>query len=120
VHVHLERLVTLEYVLVHRGRQGQSFEYELLYDGEGQDGRPFLTGLLDVETLRSQAYDGKSSGSGANSSGRFGPDSGVFGPPPQRSLSADKQIGSFSPPTCENAHLDAARMPSCRTSAAPV
>lgn len=32
--VHLERLVTLEYLLVHRGQRGQSFVYELLFEGE--------------------------------------------------------------------------------------
>ena len=32
-------------------RRGQSFVYELLYDGQGQDGKPFLIGLLDVEML---------------------------------------------------------------------
>lgn len=46
--VHLGRLVELEYVLPHRGKQGQSYAYELLYQGEGQDGSRFLTGLLDV------------------------------------------------------------------------
>jgi DNA primase catalytic core len=55
VRVHLDRLVELEYVLVHRGGRGQSFVYELLYDGEGQDGRPFVLGLLDVEKLRQLA-----------------------------------------------------------------
>ena len=40
--VHLDRLVELEYVLVHRGGRGQSFVYELLYDGKGKDGKPFL------------------------------------------------------------------------------
>ena len=49
--VHLERLVELEYLLVHRGGRGQSFVYELLYDGQGQDGTPFLPGLIDVEAL---------------------------------------------------------------------
>ena len=38
--------------MVHRGGRGQSYVYELLYDGKGQDGKPFLMGLLDVETLR--------------------------------------------------------------------
>jgi hypothetical protein len=52
VRVHLQRLVELEYVLVHRGGRGQSFVYELLYDGQGQDGRPFVLGLLDVEALK--------------------------------------------------------------------
>ena len=53
--VHLERLVELEYVLVHRGGRGQSFEYELLYDGRGEDGAPFLAGLIDVEALKKSA-----------------------------------------------------------------
>ena len=39
----------MEYVLVHRGRRGQGFVYEMLYDGEGQDGKPFLMGLLDAD-----------------------------------------------------------------------
>jgi DNA primase len=121
VHVHLERLVTLEYVLVHRGRQGQSFEYELLYDGEGQDGRPFLTGLLDVETLRAQPTTESLRGLEPTLRGRFGPDSGgIRTTPTTVSPSADKGIGSFSPPTSENAHLDIPEMPSRRTSAAAV
>jgi len=52
VRVHLDRLTQLEYVLVHRGGRGQSFEYELLYDGEGGDGDTFLMGLLDVAQLQ--------------------------------------------------------------------
>lgn len=43
--VHLGRLVELEYVIVHRGRRGQSFEYELVYEGEGKAGERFLVGL---------------------------------------------------------------------------
>jgi DNA primase len=52
VRVHLDRLVTLEYVLVHRGSRGQGFVYELLYDGQGQEGESFVMGLVDVEGLR--------------------------------------------------------------------
>jgi hypothetical protein len=52
VRTHLDRLVTLEYVLVHRGGRGQGFVYELLYDGQGHEGEPFVMGLVDVETLR--------------------------------------------------------------------
>ncbi|MBK9373268.1 MAG: toprim domain-containing protein [Holophagales bacterium] len=48
---HLDRLAALEYVLVHRGGRGQSFVYELLWRGEGKDGRPFLLGLLDTAAL---------------------------------------------------------------------
>jgi DNA primase len=45
--VHLERLVQLEYLLTHRGTRGQSFEYELLYDGDGQQA-VHLSGLLEI------------------------------------------------------------------------
>jgi DNA primase catalytic core len=54
VRTHLDRLTEMEYLLVHRGSRGQSFVYELLYAGEGQDGQPFLMGLLDVERLRTR------------------------------------------------------------------
>ena len=49
---HLDRLVEMEYALVHRGGRGQSFVYELLWDGKGSDGETFLIGLVDVEALR--------------------------------------------------------------------
>jgi len=48
--VHLERLTHLEYLLVHRGGRGQSFVYELLYDGNGE-AAPHLSGLLDTSTM---------------------------------------------------------------------
>jgi DNA primase len=62
--VHLARLVELEYLLVHRGGRGQSFEYELLYDGAAHPESPHLSGLIDVEALRRE-YDAERSGSTA-------------------------------------------------------
>jgi DNA primase catalytic core len=49
--IHLDRLVSMEYLLVHRGSRGQSFVYELLYAGEGKEGRRFVLGLVDVAKL---------------------------------------------------------------------
>lgn len=49
--LHLERLVQMEYLLVHRGQRGQSFEYELLYDGVGSDAQAFVPGLIDIASL---------------------------------------------------------------------
>ncbi|KAF0240846.1 MAG: hypothetical protein FD180_4742 [Planctomycetota bacterium] len=49
--LHLGRLVELEYVLVHHGSRGQSFVYELVYDGRGEDGAPFLPGLIETSKL---------------------------------------------------------------------
>jgi DNA primase len=51
--VHLERLVELEYLLVHRGMRGQSFVYELLFDGPAASEAPHLSGLIDVATMAS-------------------------------------------------------------------
>ena len=47
--IHLARLTELEYLLVHRGGRGQSFEYELLYDGAAEECGPHISGLIDVE-----------------------------------------------------------------------
>ena len=58
VKTHIKKLEELEYLLVHRGGRGQSFVYELLYDGKGQDGHPFLMGLIDTQQLK-HAYDEK-------------------------------------------------------------
>ena len=48
--VHLDRLVAMEYLLVHRGSRGQSFVYELVYDGDGS-ATPYLSGLIDATTM---------------------------------------------------------------------
>ena len=53
--LHLDRLVGLEYLLVHRGARGSSFVYELVYDGAGRDGKPFVPGLIDVAALKATA-----------------------------------------------------------------
>ena len=80
--IHLQRLTDLEYVLLHRGGRGQSFVYELLYQGEGQDGRSFLMGLVNMETLRPEdaVYDAEWSGKNEERSGvgrpSVGPQSG--------------------------------------------
>jgi CHC2-type zinc finger protein/Toprim domain-containing protein len=59
--IHLARLVELEYLLVHRGGRGQSFEYELIYDGKADAEERRVSGLIDVEALRHR-YDAGRSG----------------------------------------------------------
>ncbi len=49
--VHLDRLIDLEYVLVHRGGAGARFVYALAFDGDVQSHSPQLIGLLDPEAL---------------------------------------------------------------------
>jgi hypothetical protein len=51
VRKHLKRLIELEYVVAHRTGHGNAKEYELLYDGQGREGEPFLLGLVDPAKL---------------------------------------------------------------------
>ncbi len=72
--VHLGRLAEMEYLLVHRSGRGQSFAYELLYQGEGDHGDVFLMGLIDVARLGAEHgskhdYDNRRSGQNARWSG---------------------------------------------------
>jgi hypothetical protein len=64
--LHLSRLAELEYLLIHRVSHGQAYEYELLYDGEGNSGTPFVLGL-------NHPYDGARSGAKPERSGRGRP-----------------------------------------------
>jgi len=51
VRIHLERLIAMEYVRCVAGRNGQRFEYELLFDGDLERAAPQMIGLIDVHTL---------------------------------------------------------------------
>ena len=53
--VHLTRLHELEYLLAHRGMRGQSFEYELVFDGETGADAPHLVGLIGADELDESA-----------------------------------------------------------------
>jgi DNA primase catalytic core len=70
--LHLERLVDLDYLLVHRGQRGQSFVYELQFDGGANEAAPRLMGLLDVETLTAATTMPSSRGEAASSRGPAG------------------------------------------------
>lgn len=65
--IHLERLAAMEFVLVHRGQRGQSYEYELLHDSAG-DG-PHLSGLIDTAALKSASTTPSSRGSAGEFAG---------------------------------------------------
>jgi hypothetical protein len=47
--VHLSRLVEMEYLAVHRGKQGQGFVYELAWAGDAADGERVLGGLVELD-----------------------------------------------------------------------
>jgi DNA primase len=93
--VHLERLVTLEYLLVHRGQRGQSFVYELRYDGDGT-AAAHLSGLIDVTTMTT------SRGPEAENAGPTRPGRGVNAPPsrtPENPATPQRATPAAHPPT---------------------
>jgi len=76
--VHLTRLVELEYVIAHRGGRGQSFVYELLYDGSADDDSARLPGLIDVESLRTTITTSELRGSKGRLKGSIRPQNGAI------------------------------------------
>ena len=74
--IHLHRLEELEYLLIHRGGRGQSIVYELMFARPTDSGRPMLGGLIEVERLAGNVYDGKKSGPGGQRSGSSRPQVG--------------------------------------------
>lgn len=71
--VHLSRLAELEYVLIHRVKAGQGYEYELLWDGEGEAGERFVMGLSAPDA---HVYDARWSGAAGQ---RSAPGRGLAG-----------------------------------------
>jgi DNA primase catalytic core len=49
---HIKQLEELEYLYSVVGKKGKEYVYELLYTGDGEEGKPFLSGLMSVERLR--------------------------------------------------------------------
>jgi hypothetical protein len=101
VRIHLQKLVDLEYVLTHRGGRGQSFVYELVYGGEGTDGKPFTLGLIDTNTLQNHAYVEKFE----HENGQFEGGSSI--------QSAPIEGGSCAPESAESLGGDRSKRASC-------
>jgi len=89
VRTHLGRLVDLEYVITHRGRRGQTFEYELTWQppAEGAQGDlrrfPGLVEVADLEPSRvpDAGSRGSSTGFEPPTRGHSGPIEGRFAVP---------------------------------------
>lgn len=95
--LHLDRLVELEYLLPHRGQRGQSFVYELIFDGAVGDSAPRLPGLIEIEatTQSSRGSEQSSRGNEAEFAGpsrahraQFAPGSRVANMPSEASTDA--------------------------------
>ena len=48
---YLQHLISLEYVVQTAGRNGCRMEYQLLFDGDPDEDRRYLSGLVNVEDL---------------------------------------------------------------------
>lgn len=71
--IHLERLAAMEFILVHRGQRGQSYEYELLHDQDMGSPAAHLSGLIDVAALQSLSGPASTNPSSRGSVGEFAP-----------------------------------------------
>lgn len=68
--VHLDRLVTLDYVAVHGGKLGQRFAYSLLFDGDADRDGPQAMGISDAAAPTSRGETVTSRGKSATSRGQ--------------------------------------------------
>jgi hypothetical protein len=112
---HLGKLAELEYVLVHRASRGQSFVYELFYGGEGQDGRPFLMGLIELDKLteklgqlgydqKREEHNGPWEGPGRGQGATREPRGSAA--PTGAEPASHRPSQPSEPPQAQNAHLD--------------
>ena len=77
IRVHMDRLTDMEYLIAHRGGRGQSFVYELLYDGKDQQDKAHLNGLINTELLKKQYYDSNNAEETQTVTGSKRPQNGV-------------------------------------------
>ena len=57
VKTHIKQLEELEYIYSLTGRKGKEYLYELVYKGGGEDDKPFLIGLADLDEVRRKAEE---------------------------------------------------------------
>jgi len=68
---HLQRLVDMEYLVMHQGKFGQLHTYELLYDGGGENGKHCM-GLIEIPELK-RRYDAHLAGQNGHLAGPRAP-----------------------------------------------
>ena len=104
--LHLKRLEEMEYLIVHQGGRGQRIVYELLYDGQGGDGRPFLPCLIDLGEYDDN-LPGRNSELPATFRAASGPLPGGFrgGENDEKPINGTR-LGAVAAESVKNAHLE--------------
>lgn len=69
IDIHLKRLERFEYVLTGQRERAGAFAYTLDYNGQGQDGSPFMLGLADVATISERMQRDKNTTTTGSSEG---------------------------------------------------
>jgi|CXWL01.1.fsa_nt_gi DNA primase catalytic core len=73
VRIHTDRLMLLDYLLPHAGRNGQRFSYELAFDGDVGRDAPQAIGLFDIEGMSTTATSQGPSSNLAGQNGNLAP-----------------------------------------------
>jgi len=107
--IHLDRLVTMEYVLLHRSGRGHTYVYELLYEGSPA-AQPHLSGLIDVARLKNSTTTTGVRGKESECTGvkrpQNGADTGVKRPPDSALIdSNDAPLGGLNHATTQNGYI---------------
>lgn len=122
--VHLERLTQMEYLVTHRGTRGQSFVYELVWDGAADETGLRLPGLIDVDALQSATTNASSRGSQGRFAGSTRPQNGGSAGgsrAPGNAENPDKTAVERDPlPNVEMAHVSGAASPHRNHTAPPL
>jgi len=95
---HLQRLVDYEYVLVHQGARGQTFTYELVYNGEARQRERFVMGLVDVARLKEEAAAPRTTADLAHPEGDLAHPWLTHGSPMARGWLTPSDVGNGSSP----------------------
>jgi len=107
--IHLDRLVTMEYVLLHRSGRGHTYVYELLYE-DSAIAQPHLIGLIDVTRLKNNATTTSVRGKEAQCTGvkrpQNGADTGVKRPCDIAPMSSDNAaLSPLNKATTQNSYI---------------
>jgi hypothetical protein len=96
IKMHFKRLEDMEYLAIHRGKRGLTFDYELLYDGKGKDGKLFLMGLIDVDKLRSKVLESSAKEKKEKKDKKYEYDANRSGIEEKKSVPSRPQVGAKS------------------------